>query len=75
MKWTTEKPTQPGWYWLREMTYTPDVDEPSLEDPEIVELQANCFDDFIITSRSKWDLVSECLEGTLWAGPIALPEE
>ena len=66
MKWTTELPTEPGWYWLREYGQQPiivrvkkDKDVPGILLAEAVYL----------------NIAVQILVGCEWAGPIPEPEE
>lgn len=63
MQWTTEKPTEPGWYWWR-------LDE---RKSPIVFLR--CGDNFhtVIDLYDGWDGTSP--DGGEWSGPIPEPEE
>lgn len=62
MKWTKEKPTQPGWYWWRDK-YSSDIVHVTEDSGMLVVKLGFDIEDFII------DLSGE------WAGPICPPEE
>jgi hypothetical protein len=70
LTWTKEKPTKPGWYWLR--LYVSRGDLGSGYRPNIAYVQD---DGSICFLGSESDLkIEEVLEGE-WAGPIEPPEE
>lgn len=71
MKWTSEPPTEPGWYWNSWGIPTPDPDM------LLVERRA----DGRLHASDIWDTSSDGLEwgllvsfGSYWAGPIPHPE-
>mgnify|MGYP001815131129 CR=1 FL=1 len=74
MKWTTDKPTEPGWYF---------VDNPPLfPRPSVVEIMFETHNrlDGVINKtkfwnakRSKWEDVDGAFRR--WAGPIQEPED
>ena len=67
MKWTTEKPTTPGWYWARWHFHEP----PGR--PEVVEIELYK-DELRIM---EWDNVKTNLDDcpfNEWAGPLEPPE-
>ncbi len=61
MRWTTEFPSTPGWYWLR---------RPDFED-EIVKVE-DAGDELLVWSG---DFCYENLEDAEWAGPIPAPQD
>lgn len=70
MKWTNEKPSKEGWYWLRIAPH---------EMPQIVQVDHS---DEYIGCMSVWFAGCECDEplhqqpsSALWAGPIPEPTE
>ncbi len=66
MKWTTEKPTDPGWYWYHpEFTETPLIVLVSIRGKSVT---------FERAGFSMLYKISK--EGTgKWAGPIPVPED
>jgi hypothetical protein len=75
MKWSYEKPTQPGWYWLRDA---------SLSDEYVVVPVEFGYNDIIITGPKKlkvrhesgtWSDVEKVGPEHQWAGPIPFPAE
>lgn len=68
LKWTSEPPTQPGWYGLLEL---------GNDEPNVYEV---CWEDDSLTTLVVWDADYECYfpvhgyDSPLWCGPITLPE-
>jgi hypothetical protein len=78
MEWTTEFPTKPGYYWLRNLSFKLKSDSPILHlpDPQIIEIAEThqyggpeiCFvGDPLI-------MLQEQLDTAEWYGPIDPPE-
>lgn len=67
MKWTTEKPTEPGWYWMRE------IGKPQF--PPIIRQvkRAAPLGVLVLVTWSSSCVISE-IDYAEWAGPIELPE-
>jgi hypothetical protein len=59
VKWTTEWPTEPGWYWMQ---------DPEVDDTEIV-----YYDSSRGVVDSSGDRVNPFLEGHAFYGPIKPP--
>lgn len=68
MKWTTDKPTQPGWYWIKDGSAA-----------RIVELEIGTFDGVYVAwvwqVGSRAQIPLERFNCGEWAGPIPEPEE
>lgn len=67
MIWTTSKPTQPGWYWMRPNACCEAfiMEIKKLQDGELVLVRDMPQGDF--------EYLSECLGHNEWAGPITPP--
>ena len=61
MKWTTEKPTKPGWYWFKDHSYKYIM----YINPDIMPNGKDGYD------GKEWMFSWEAL----WAGPIEEPED
>ena len=72
MKWTTDKPTEPGWYWMDDgdnwykQAVRIDVAPRSLGTEQLCVYSGIA--EFV-------GLVDNCKEGAKWAGPIPEPED
>lgn len=71
MKWTSETPTEPGWYWCRYVNCK----------PEIVKVYASDYHRGLTVARlnligdERIDLFqNQRRRGMQWAGPIPMPE-
>ena len=65
MKWTTETPTEPGWYWVR-----------SPRSPMGIVLVVPFGSGLAVDSPMFVpEYVCDCDDGTEWAGPIPAPKE
>lgn len=67
MKWTTEPPKEPGYYWLRVLVAT-----------RIVYISKAMYEDSLvyeIGTDSVTRLSNSVLKDAQWAGPIPEPEE
>ncbi len=75
MKWTTDKPTEPGWYWHKELIYLDDENQTWTTNMLLVAEQAGemraCFlnDNFELYDNNIYMWDGE------WAGPIPEPVE
>lgn len=63
MKWTTERPTKPGWYWWRRIV--PGWD--AYKRPRCINVAPGPEGVYL----QQWSIA----EGAEWAGPIPEPEE
>lgn len=62
-EWTSEKPTKPGWYWLK-----------CYHKPEVVQVVSMNGDMAIVGEG--WDMrVRNVDRPCLWSGPLVPPEE
>ena len=70
MKWTTDKPTEPGWYW---------IDDGDGWDFSVVKVSLNYKQDLFVSSIYNEDNeavpINEFDYVTRWAGPIPEPED
>jgi len=73
MKWTTELPNKPGWWWARGPAGTR-FTEPMIV--RVVEEPGNREGRwwFSMPGGACWPVSYSAMRGTLWAGPIPLPE-
>ena len=71
MIWTHEKPTQPGWYWIRTC-----MDDGACLHKQIVEIAGGSTALFVNAPYEDWDgeEVGEFI-GSEFAGPIEEPKE
>lgn len=63
LKWTSNLPTEPGWYWI--MSYN--------KKPSMVEVRV--IDGRLMLTSGVINVTLNIFEGCLWAGPIPEPEE
>jgi len=66
MRWTSDKPTEPGWYWKRQIRY---------KFPRIVMIEVKRFK---TSPKSLYIYAAKEISrvvGAEWAGPIPKPEE
>jgi hypothetical protein len=67
MKWTTEKPTEPGWYWWQHVPASP-YQELSRPIVGLVGMDA-------IFHNHRYRKAMVDMPSGKWAGPLQLPEE
>lgn len=68
LKWTTDKPTVPGWYWTRH----------AQEKPHIVMLyrrHTGALAMLVMGYPNGLEVQAEQFRGSQWAGPLELPKE
>jgi len=75
MKWTTENPTEPGWYWVKHPFFNKII-------AKIYKYVSQGFDDekgteilFVSESGPSKQLDSNFYRNCEWAGPISEPVE
>jgi hypothetical protein len=66
LAWTSEKPTEPGWYWLKD-------GKEDVCPAEVLRLEAN---GILYVSEAHLDnlYTMACYRDALWCGPIPCPE-
>jgi len=67
MRWTTERPTKPGWYWWR-------ANAESFESPHLIDRVGDIHGGDVLYCATCDDDHMEERDGQ-WAGPIPEPEE
>ena len=73
MTWSTDKPTQPGWYWYRGNDY--------FDEDVIVEVKDSigelCVFHYRFIAQGEDEVCPEPIESFRgqWAGPIPMPED
>jgi hypothetical protein len=69
MEWTSNMPTEAGWYWIKANGMSPTV-------MQIFSRQeALCWSNHISKKVERLDTISQGLSGIKWAGPIPQPDE
>ena len=70
MTWTKEPPTEPGWYWKRE------IREGRIMSSEMVEVEIAESGEVLYTYHADYDGAFRSTPGwNEWAGPIPEPQE
>ncbi len=71
LRWTTDIPTEPGWYWMRSSKLR----------PEVCHVYESQFGRGLSVARVYHDEIETlsefvlCRRNVEWAGPIPMPEE
>lgn len=65
MKWTTDKPTEPGWYWLKDRTQYPDM----------VYVQFRSSGDIWVRYHETFKHLNEYGNTAQWQGPLKPEDE
>ncbi len=67
MKWSTEKPKEPGYYWIAEAGEKPHA--------VLVEIESDSHSMlFVLLPGDKEKYPLEIWNGALWMGPVPMPE-
>jgi hypothetical protein len=69
MKWTKDKPTSPGWYWVRNIVVGADDYEPAKIEADLEE-SGRLFVDY--SCDAEW--LDDYGDNYEWAGPMPEPE-